>query len=362
MTSPADHGAVERTLAEGPLGRRLGVKATVDPDAACIQLLVGQGWVATHRLVCDQHGWGVTGMSSGTTSPVNPKDPQAVPGGSSSGCAVAVAASVVDAAVGTDTGGSIRIPATWCGVLGFRPSTGRVSTEGVAPLAPSFDTPGLMTRDLGTMQGALGAWRIEPEASMDAVRIGVALPTVPMSVAARSVFERIVARLRSLGCVDADLVLDTRALRRTFSAIQMAEAARSLAQIDQETLVPVVREQLAAARTVAPDDERAARVRRAALHLPDGIDVLVLPAVAAGPPPVNDPDTVLTDDGLIPTARAVVEPNVLAPLLGAPAVSIPVHSAPGLGIQLVAAPGADGLLLGVVRDLLPLLTDLTPTP
>lgn len=357
MTSPADLGAVERTLAEGPLGRRLGVKATIDPDAACVRLLTERGWVATHHLVCDQHGWGVTGTSSGSTTPVNPRDPQAVPGGSSSGCAVAVAASIVDAAVGTDTGGSIRIPATWCGVVGFRPTTGRVPTDGVEPLAPSFDVPGLITRDVATLTEALAAWGIEPERPAGSVRIGVAHPSVPMSAAARAAHDGVAARLRDAGRVDAEVELDTRALRRTFSAIQMAESVRSLADVDPATLVPVVREQLAAARAVDAEEETAARRRRAELQMPADVDVLVLPAVAAGPPSTSAPDTVHTDAGPIPTARAVVEPNVLAPLLGAPAVSIPLDPARGTGVQLVAPPGADGLLLGLLPDLLTLLTE-----
>ncbi len=155
-----------------------------------------------------------------------------------------------------------------------------------------------------------------------------------------------------------DLELDTRGLRRTFSAIQMAESVRSLADVDPASFLPAVRAQHAAAVTVTAEDEAAARMRRAALRWPADIDVLVLPTVGAEPPRLDAPDTVTTEEGPIPVARSVVEPNVLAPLLGAPAVTVPMADGSSLGLQLVAPAGADDHLLGLLEPLAALLTDV----
>ena len=83
---------------------------------------------------------------------MNPKSPERIPGGSSSGSAVAVASQSVDFALGTDTGGSVRIPSSYCGIFGFRPTHGAVSMKGCIPLAKSFDTVGWMANDAETLQ------------------------------------------------------------------------------------------------------------------------------------------------------------------------------------------------------------------
>jgi len=358
MPDTVEYRAVEAVLGTATIGRRLGIKATIDPAAHCVGALVARGWTPTHALVCDQFGWGVTGLSHPLGGPVNPLDPHRLPGGSSSGCAVAVSAGFVDTAVGTDTGGSIRIPAAWCGVVGFRPSTGRVSTDGIVPLSPTFDTPGLMTRTVDDLVRAASAWGIDASPPGRSVRLGAVRSTTPVSTGVRLGYDASVARLREAGIEVVDVELDTRGLRRTFSTIQMAESVRSLADVDPSTFLPAVQAQYAAAITVTTDDEAAARERRAALSWPAGIDVLVLPTVGAEPPLLDAPDTVSTEHGPIPVARSVVEPNVFAPLLGAPAVTVPMAAGSSLGLQFVAPSGADDLLLGLLTQLAALLTDV----
>src|SRR5690242_11530787 len=93
--------------------------------------------------------WSASGVNSWSGTPVNPLDPGRLPGGSSSGSAVAVAAGEADVALGTDTGGSVRLPAACCGVVGLKTTHGLVPLDGVWPLAPSLDTVGLLARDVG---------------------------------------------------------------------------------------------------------------------------------------------------------------------------------------------------------------------
>jgi amidase len=104
--------------------------------------------------------WSASGVNHWTGTPVNPRDPRRVPGGSSSGSAVAVATGEADVAFGTDTGGSVRIPAACCGVAGLKTAHGRVSVKGVYPLAPSLDTVGPLGADLAAVE--LGMRLIEP--------------------------------------------------------------------------------------------------------------------------------------------------------------------------------------------------------
>jgi len=115
--------------------------------APVVTFVVQGGATCVGRTVMDEMAYSINGENKHYGTPTNPAAPSRIPGGSSSGSAVAVAAELVDFALGTDTGGSVRVPASFCGILGFRPSHGAVSTVGVVPMAQSFDTVGLFTRD-----------------------------------------------------------------------------------------------------------------------------------------------------------------------------------------------------------------------
>ncbi|WP_078412090.1 amidase [Priestia abyssalis] len=119
--------------------------------APAIERLLKQGAKLTGTTHTDELMYSLNGENYHYGTPVNPKAPARIPGGSSSGSAVAVSAGLVDFALGTDTGGSVRIPSSYCGIYGFRPTHGVVSTEGVIPLAGSFDTVGWMARDAGLL-------------------------------------------------------------------------------------------------------------------------------------------------------------------------------------------------------------------
>ncbi|KHF41381.1 amidase [Halalkalibacter okhensis] len=116
-------------------------------NASSIDLLLQKGATLKGTTITDELMYSLNGENYHYGTPVNPKVPGHIPGGSSSGSAVAASSGVVDFALGTDTGGSVRIPAAYCGIYGFRPTHGLVSIDGVIPLAESFDTVGWMTAD-----------------------------------------------------------------------------------------------------------------------------------------------------------------------------------------------------------------------
>lgn len=121
-------------------------KNRVSENAEVIDQLLNAGAKLTGRTVMDAMAWGAQGGDSDDPNPINPKFPDRATGGSSSGSAVAVAAGLVDFAIGSDTACSVRLPSTYCGIWGFRPTHGIISTKGMTPLAPSMDTVGWMAR------------------------------------------------------------------------------------------------------------------------------------------------------------------------------------------------------------------------
>jgi amidase len=163
-----DHLYIKQTES-GPLkGLSFGVKDVFDikgyrssagnPDwlqshqaskghAPIINQLLEQGGCLKGTTHTDELMYSLNGENFHYGTPVNPRSADRIPGGSSSGSAVAVAAGLVAFALGTDTGGSIRVPSSYCGIFGFRPTHGVVDSKGVIPLAKSFDTVGWMTRD-----------------------------------------------------------------------------------------------------------------------------------------------------------------------------------------------------------------------
>ena len=119
-------------------------------SAPAVERLLRAGATLVGKTMTDELGFSLEGENAHYGTPVNPRCPDRLPGGSSSGSAVAVAAGLADLGLGTDTGGSVRVPASFCGLYGCRPSHGRVPLEGVVPFAPSYDTVGLVARDADT--------------------------------------------------------------------------------------------------------------------------------------------------------------------------------------------------------------------
>lgn len=120
--------------------------------AVCVEQLLLSGATCLGKTITDEFTYSLIGENYFYGTPLNPRCPDRVPGGSSSGSASSVACGIVDFALGTDTGGSVRVPASNCGIYGYRPTHGRISVAGVIPLAPSLDTVGVLAKDTSTLK------------------------------------------------------------------------------------------------------------------------------------------------------------------------------------------------------------------
>ena len=144
----ADHA----TQAGSPV--RQNVPAA-EAHARVVQQLLDNGYQLRGKTTLHELAFGVTGINRWSGTPVNPHYPALIPGGSSSGSATVVAAGEVDFSIGTDTGGSVRMPAACCGVVGLKPTWGRVSRQGVMPADSSLDCVGFFSRDVATLRPVL---------------------------------------------------------------------------------------------------------------------------------------------------------------------------------------------------------------
>jgi amidase len=327
--------------------RVLAERAAPAPvDAACLRGLraaeASGRAVVVGRTNLHELAFGTSGVNPWYGTPVNPLDPRLVPGGSSSGSAVAVATGAADVAYGTDTGGSVRIPAACCGVVGLKTTFGRVALEGVAPLAPSLDTVGPMAATVALT--AAGMELLEPgfawTACAPASRIGRFRPP-----AEAWVDDAVDAALAAMGAKVREVELPGwAAATGAFETILAAEAWAvygSLWATDAARLSPDVASRLEAASRVAPPAvaaawEEAQRWRRSVSALWPQVEVMALPTLADAPPPLEE-------------AARMGGLRLTGPwnLAGVPALALPVPAAgPGpASLQLVGPAGTEDLLL-----------------
>ncbi|WP_051815661.1 amidase family protein, partial [Glycomyces tenuis] len=330
-----------------------------EADAEAVARLRAAGASLVGKTITDELAWSLNGSNAHYGTPENPAAPGRLPGGSSSGSASAVALGLADIGLGTDTGGSIRVPASYCGLFGLRPSHGRVPLDGVVPLSASFDTAGVITRDAETLRTASAALLGKPRRPAPIARI-----LAPRDVweaartETRAVLAPAVERLASaLGvAIDrAPLFEDADELERarvTYTTIQAYEAWQTHGawiEASSPEFGPGVAARFAnAARLTEDDRDRATRHRERVADLLGerlaGGAALALPA-APGPAPMLDQETHGGFDAL--DREAIVRLTCPAGLSGAPAVALPAGEVTGLplGLQLVVSPGSDEALL-----------------
>ena len=298
----------------------------------------------------DEFAYSLRGANAHYGAPPNPRAPHRVPGGSSSGSASAVSLGHATIGLGTDTGGSIRVPAAYQGLYGIRTTHGSVPLTGVLGLAPSFDTVGWLTRDAHLL-GTVGEALLPPAAPNGDNRLLVS-PAL-LAAARPDVAAAAVAFLDGVEHMTVDWDLsELPAWLAAFQTLQAAEAWQlhgTWLGTRLDTLGADVRSRFERASRITEEQAAEARVRvRAARdRIRDlvGDSVLVLPSASSVAPLLADSD----EDVRTSTMRL----TCLAGLAGLPAVSIPVRTAAGLpaGVCLVAAAGRDRDLLRLAAEL-----------
>ncbi|MEM6848064.1 MAG: amidase [Pseudomonadota bacterium] len=328
-------------------------------NAPAVDVLLGAGARIVGKTHTDELAYSLMGANAHYGTPVNSADPTRVPGGSSSGSAAAVAAGLVDVGLGSDTGGSVRLPASFCGIYGLRTTFGTLDLGGAMALAPSFDTVGWFARDAATMVAVAAAFGLTPGG------IGAPRLALPVDAWTRCDAATIAAVLPMLAALEAahgpavpvklaDEGLD--AWREVFRIAQAGEVWQvhgEWVSAHTPNFGPGVAERFGMAEGIEPGafaealaakGEIAARMR----GLLSGSTVLVMPS-SPGPAPKRDTDAASLD-GYRMRALEILCPAGLA---GLPQYSIPTGEVEGgpVGLSLVGPAGSDADLLELVAAL-----------
>ena len=370
MLAPTGSGVLD--------GLRLGVKDVFDvaghvtgcgnPDwqrthwpaqhtASVIQHLQAAGATLLGKTATDELAYSLNGENWHYGMPPNPRAPGRIPGGSSSGSASAVAAGLVEIAIGTDCGGSVRMPASFCGLYGMRPTHGQIATDGLVPLAHSFDTVGWFANSADHLS-RVGDVLLDPDAQFSqpttlliARDLFAQLGTAELA-ALQPALARLGARFAQVVEIDIGNQ-DPDVLMRTFRTLQAAEIWATHGDWitrNQPVFGPGIAERFAQASRITQADIDAGCVVRevlcdriATLLQPDCI--LCLPSAPGIAPLANTPPAAMES-----YRSKAMRLLCIAGLAGTPQVSIPVtqmRDGP-LGLSLMMAPGADRALLDFV--------------
>jgi amidase len=331
--------------------------APATQDAAVVMALLNAGARLVGKTKTVELAYGLTGENVWHGTPINPAAPDRFPGGSSCGSAAAVAAGLCDIAMGSDTGGSVRIPASYCGIYGIRPTWGAVSLTGACPLGPAYDTAGWFAGRASLLRRA-GEVLLppQPDGGLGPL-LKVQEPWVNADPATASALADTMGAVESvLGAAlpvgVAPEGLDT--FYESFRCAQAVEAWASLGPWIEATdpqFGPGVKERFAAAKAMDPAKAAAGRsFRRAAQArlwgLLGGGAVMVYPT-SPGPAPLLSA-TQAEQNGVRERTMGV---TAIAGLCGLPEVTIPagrVRGAP-VGLSLVAGPGRDRALLALAE-------------
>ncbi|MFD6445851.1 amidase [Promicromonospora sp. NPDC060204] len=313
--------------------------------ADAVERLLDAGAAVAGIAQTEEFAYSLTGANAHHGTPPNPRAPGRISGGSTSGPATAVAAGQASVALGTDTGGSVRVPAAYQGLWGIRPTHGAVSSGGVLPLAPSFDTVGWLARDAGTL-ARVGEVLLPADAAPLPEGAPLVVSDALLDLAAPEVRDAVGQLARAAGAQPVDWAPEPAWLA-AFQTLQAAEAwaVHGAWLADRmDTLGPAVRGRFERARSVGAADAEAARadVARARAQIRDrlGERVLVLPSTATVAPRPEDAEA---------AREATMLLTCVAGLGGLPAVSVPVATSGGLpaGACLVGPAGSDRSLLAL---------------
>lgn len=332
----------------------LAVQEPATRHATAVSRILDAGATIVGKTICDEFFYSVSGDNAHYGTPLNVRAPGRLPGGSSSGSAAATAAGACDFALGSDTGGSVRIPSALCGLHGIRPTLGRVDITGAMPMAHAFDVVGWFAAGPGVLR-RVGSVLLGGEQ--------VAAPIQRLLVG-DDAFEQSDAAVASLGraalaLAGADLPSPTairvapdgfdgwREAFRIVQAFEVWQAYGDFVTRHKPRLGPGIKERIAFAATVRKEDAEAARRVHASARahirglIPPGT-VLALPTAPCIAPTIGT-----TADALDSYRTRVMRLTCIAGLGGLPQVSIPIGTVDGcpVGLSFVGWAGGDEALL-----------------
>ena len=332
----------------------LAAQAPARVHAAAVEKILAAGATITGKTVCDEFFYSVAGANAHYGTPVNLRAPGRIPGGSSSGSAAALAANACDFALGSDTGGSVRVPAAFCGLYGLRPTHGRVDLAGAMAMAPSFDVAGFFANAPGILR-RVGSVLLEGEtrpaaiAHLNAADDAFAQADAPVAAFGR---DFLAAAARALpkpqGRTAAPDGFD--AWREAFRIVQAFETWASFGDFitrARPALGPGVKERMGFAATVTAAQADAARkiVASARAHIrtlvPPGT-VMALPTAPCIAPPLDQ-----SGEELESFRVRVMRLTCMAGLAGLPQINLPIGTVEGCpaGLSFIGWPGGDEALL-----------------
>ena len=353
-------------------GSRFFIDRIADRDAACIERLRRTGGIVIGKANLHEFAFGGTTQNPHLGRCLNPWNTDRIPGGSSGGSAAAAAAGMCEAALGTDTGGSVRIPAAFCGLVGLRPTPGRISNRGAFPISPRFDTIGPLARtaraaqtlysavaghdpsDPGSVDRPVDVWAGDP---LRGATIGM-----PTGYFFDEVEPDVAAAVRSAGAVMVQLgaaiqpvaIAGAGEAHNTMDSVIRADAfelhKERLATSPQLFGAEVLeRLRLGEATTSAEYEsglDACRRWRRAVAALFDDVDFILTPTVGCTAPPIAAPGTTTT------RTHRLTRMTFVWSFSETPAISIPCgFSEAGLpiGMQLIGRPWSEARLLAAAE-------------
>lgn len=339
-------------------GSRLLEGRVPERDARVLETATAAGLVCLGKTHMSELAFSGLGLNPMTETPPCVNDINAVPGGSSSGAATSVAFGLAAAGIGSDTGGSVRVPAVWNDLVGLKTTPGRLSLQGVVPLCPSFDTVGPLCRsveDAGLILAALGG---TPTPDLRGARLAGArfllLETVVLDdlhpEAARG-FDQAVARLQAAGArVERRRipeVTEAMALAGVLFASEAYGLWRDQIEAAPDKMFPLILERFRGGAAYSATDfvaawQRLHSLRAAWAGAVAGHDAVILPTAPNLPP---DAGRLMTDERYYVTENLLALRNTrIGNLFGLPALTLPT-GVPSTGIMLLGAPGGEERLL-----------------
>ncbi len=339
--------------AVGCYGSTILLDRIAPSDAAAVARWREAGAIVIGVTRSHEFGWGITTQHAELGSTLNPWNTDRVPGGSSGGSAAALAVGMVPLALGSDTGGSIRIPACFCGIAGIKPTYGRVAKRGAVSLAPSLDHPGPLARTVPDLAIGLAAMAgfdasdpstlpVQPPSqlvtpSVAGVRVGLVADLHPRALREdhQARFDAATEAMSDAGARLIDLSFPgAEEIRPTFATIQMAEAHHVHSSVmgifprraseygaDVRGRLEMSADITLADYLSALEAKRALRHRFARLF--DEVDVMMTPITAGGPSTTSEPDVSFDGTGEAPFRDVVMDYTVAQDLFGLPVCAVP---------------------------------------